>query len=364
MTVARQFSRVERLALQAAPGSSLQPQGTAAVVPSREEIFRTQKPLDAEIPRFDGSKKGEEAGGGPLAQAQGLKETRGANKMMEHTDSPLKLYGFMPIENPAPKVLSASDIDHYNEKGFVRPIRFFSEAEAEQNRAYFDDLIGRLLALNDGRDSYSINGFHMKCRYQYDIVMHPKILDAVEDLLGPNFFCWGSHFFCKMPQEGRPVPFHQDATYWPFDTSRTCTVWLAIDDADKENAALQFVPGSHREPRPAKTTDQKAAVLNVEVETDGEEKYVNAMRAGEASIHADLLIHGSEPNVSDRRRCGFTIRYCASDCRPLNKLWARQTVHCRGFTDSNDWTPIKIPEGEDISPMTRQDYEFAKLAAQ
>ena len=73
--------------------------------------------------------------------------------------------------------------------------------------------------------------------------------DKVEDLLGPNFFCWGSHFFCKLANESDHgfVPFHQDATYWPFDHNRTVTVWLAIDDADEENSAMNFIKGSHKE---------------------------------------------------------------------------------------------------------------------
>ena len=69
------------------------------------------------------------------------------------------------------------------------------------------------------------------------------------------------------------------------------------------------------------------------------------------SIHADLLIHGSLGNPSSRRRCGLTLRYCASDCVPLNRLWAKQAVHCRGTTDAAVWPPVARPEGEDLRPQ-------------
>ena len=67
----------------------------------------------------------------------------------------------------------------------------------------------------------------------------------VKDLLGENVIAWGSHFFCKMPGDGKRVSWHQDASYWPLTPSKAVTVWLAIDDADVENACMRYIPGSH-----------------------------------------------------------------------------------------------------------------------
>jgi ectoine hydroxylase-related dioxygenase (phytanoyl-CoA dioxygenase family) len=179
---------------------------------------------------------------------------------------------------------------------------------------------------SEGRDAYSVQSFHLKSRTMWDIASNPAILDRVQDILGPNFVMWGSHMFCKMPNDGRtmrPVPLHQDATYWPFQTTRTCTVWLALDDADEENSAMLFVPGSHRVVIPWNHFDEPGAVLANETPEPlshalpGEGLHTNAMPAGYVSMHADLLIHGSAPNLSARRRCGLTLRYCASDTRPL-----------------------------------------------
>src|SRR5213078_3074180 len=64
-------------------------------------------------------------------------------------------------------------------------------------------------------------------------------------LLGENVIGWGSHFFCKMPGDGKSVSWHQDASYWPLTPSKAVTVWLAIDDADVGNACMRFIPGSH-----------------------------------------------------------------------------------------------------------------------
>ena len=68
---------------------------------------------------------------------------------------------------------------------------------------------------------------------------------CVKDLLGENVIAWGSHFFCKMPGDGKRVSWHQDASYWPLSPSKAVTAWLAIDDADVENACMRYIPGSH-----------------------------------------------------------------------------------------------------------------------
>ena len=79
----------------------------------------------------------------------------------------------------------------------------------------------------------------------YDLLTHPRIVAHVADLLGEDVIGWGSHFFCKMPGDGKRVSWHQDASYWPLTPSKTVTAWLAIDDADVENACMRYLPRSH-----------------------------------------------------------------------------------------------------------------------
>ena len=134
----------------------------------------------------------------------------------------------------------------------------------------------------------------------------------VTDLLGDNVIAWGSHFFCKMPRDGKTVSWHQDASYWPLTPSHAVTVWLAIDDADRGNACMKFIPGSHRYGHLTykMSEDSESNILDQTVENAegiGQPVY-DELQAGECSIHSDLLLHGSEANNSDRRRCGLTLR--------------------------------------------------------
>jgi non-heme Fe2+,alpha-ketoglutarate-dependent halogenase len=224
---------------------------------------------------------------------------------------------FHPCTNPAPKVLTPEQVARFNRDGYLMPLRFFSYAEIADLREYFDRLLAKYLA--EGKDSYSISSAHLRHGRVWDVLTNPRIVAVVADLLGPNVIAWGSHFFCKMPRDGKAVSWHQDASYWPLTPSKAVTVWLAIDDADRGNACMRYIPGTHvlgHLTWRLSETDE-ANVLNQtvpDVDRYGEPVYVE-LRAGEASLHSDLLLHGSEANTSDRRRCGLTLRYTPSDVR-------------------------------------------------
>ena len=254
---------------------------------------------------------------------------------------------FYPSQVTDPKVLSREQISQFNRDGYVRGLRVFDAQETSRNRQYFDTLLAKVLAA--GGDSYSISTAHLKYGYVYDLITNPCIVDCVADILGPNIIGWGSHFFCKMPKDGKAVAWHQDASYWPLTPSKTVTVWLAIDDADRENACMKFVAGSqqvgHLTYRPSSEADHN--VLNQSI--DNAEQYgsvvYDELLAGEISIHADLLLHGSEANLSDRRRCGLTLRYCTPDVRAGSE-WNKKGVVVRGVDASGHWANPSRPSVE------------------
>jgi ectoine hydroxylase-related dioxygenase (phytanoyl-CoA dioxygenase family) len=222
---------------------------------------------------------------------------------------------FHPSATPHPKVLTPEQVARFNRDGYLMPFRFFSPEEAADIRSYFDRLLARYAA--EGKDSYSISSAHLRHGRVWDVLTNPRIVAVVADLLGPNVVAWGSHFFCKMPGDGKAVSWHQDASYWPLTPSKAVTVWLAIDDADRGNACMRYIPGTHVLGHLTwqLSEQDESNVLNQTVpgvEKYGDPVYVE-LKAGEASLHSDLLLHGSETNTSTRRRCGLTLRYTASD---------------------------------------------------
>ena len=256
---------------------------------------------------------------------------------------------FKPVENPAPKKLSPAQICAFNTKGFVQPFDIFDQSEIAVHRTYFDRLISDM----GDEGSYGINCYQARLRGLWDLCNEPRILDHVEDLIGPNIICWASAILSKEPHDPKAVPWHQDASFWRLTPARTVTVWLAIDDANPANSAMRFIPGSHKNGALKIRKTDKNSVFHIETagaETMGD-PFTNSLRAGQMSLHADMLVHGSQPNRSDRRRCGLTLRYCPPDVSIIDDEWAQgvEAIICRGTDPTGHWRHHPRPDGDAIT---------------
>jgi len=245
---------------------------------------------------------------------------------------------FHPSTVTNPQRLTLEEIDAYNREGYIKGISIFNAEEMVDHRHYFDALLAKVMAA--GKDSYSISTAHLTYGRVYDLITHPRIVAYVKDILGEDVVGWGSHYFCKMPHDGKRVSWHQDASFWPMSPAKTVTVWLAIDDADVENACMRFVPGSHHHGHLTYhlSEDAENNVLNQTVTNADQfgDPIDDILQAGEMSMHSDLLLHGSEANDSDRRRCGLTLRYCAADVR-AGMDWNTKGVIVSGTDPSGHW---------------------------
>ncbi len=242
-----------------------------------------------------------------------------------------------PYENP--RRLRREQIASYNENGFVKGLRIFDKEQMREHRAYFDRLLEK--QMREGGDSYSLRRMIRYCQPVWDIVNNPVVLDYVEDILGPDIVAWGTQYFCKLPGDGKVVSWHQDASYWPLTPAHTVTLWLAVDDSDRENGAMQVIPRTHTlghlDFDLSGADDNSVLPQKIKhAESYGDPLYFE-MKAGEISLHADMLVHGSEPNRSNRRRCGLTVRYAAADVRSLDDGWTKNSVVCRGTQPEGHW---------------------------
>lgn len=271
---------------------------------------------------------------------------------------------FRPVDPDRARTLTRSQVESFNANGFLSPLPVLDTEKAARVRAYIDDLLASVLAANDRRNAYSINNYHLVCAGLFDLIREPRIVALVEDVLGPQFVCWSSHLFAKLPGDPKDVPFHQDAVYWPMTPSKSVTAWLAIDDTDAANAAMQFVPGSHLEGPlehevlgldGSRVLDRRA--LGMETRSA---RSSNDLKAGEVSLHTDLLLHGSEPNPSQRRRVGLTLRYVAADVRLIEgfDFWRKGAVHLRAGDPDRFWSNRSRPEGEAPERMAEVWGEF------
>ena len=208
------------------------------------------------------------------------------------------------------KSLSAAAIERYARDGYVFPISVLSPGEARQYREQLEcaerDLGGPL------RGVYRIKP-HLLFTWLAELVRHPSVLDAVEDVLGPDILCWNTSFFTK--EAGSPgfVSWHQDATYWGLSEPDVVTAWVAFTESTLANGNMRVIPGSHRAPVPHVDTFHPDNLLSrgqeITVEVDESRAADIVLQAGEMSLHHVLMVHGSGANPSGDRRIGFAIRY-------------------------------------------------------
>ena len=211
------------------------------------------------------------------------------------------------------KTLTDEQVGAYREKGYHFPIRVMSPAEAAGYRAKLEDFEASQGGNIRGRRRQKL---YLLLTWVNELVRHPRILDAVEDVLGPDLLCWQTAFFIKEPDRKGFVSWHQDSTYWGLSAPDVCTAWLALSPATLKSGAMKVAPGTHKlaqlphadtfNPDNLLTRGQE---LKMEVDPSGTVDMV--LDAGEISLHHVMLAHASEPNRSQDRRIGLAIRYIA-----------------------------------------------------
>ena len=207
------------------------------------------------------------------------------------------------------KKLTAAQRAAYDENGYVDRIDIFTASEVEEIVA---ELAEAEAAFGHELDAAGRNNAHYVLPVLDRITHDSRILDAVEDLIGPDILVVGTTLFIKEPETNGFVSWHQDARYIGLEPHNWVTGWVALGDVSMENGCMQMVAGSHKAP------------LRAHVDTFGEDNILTRgqtvpdvdeasaipveMRAGQLSLHHPRIVHGSGPNLSQRRRLGFAIQ--------------------------------------------------------
>ncbi|MEK3722701.1 phytanoyl-CoA dioxygenase family protein [Paenibacillus sp. FSL H8-0034] len=232
--------------------------------------------------------------------------------------------------------ISELDSKKYHEQGYLiynKPV--FSEDKLNRLQAIFEE---QLLEKGD-KLSDELDRPHIRDPRLLEFLLSDEVLDLVEPLIGPNIGLWSSHFICKEPYKGRATPWHEDSAYWKgradsFDN--IVTLWLAIDRSTKVNGCMRVIPGTHTngfsEYIPVDRTTNTFATQVKEV--DESQAVYFELERGECSLHDSRIIHGAEPNTSAYRRCGYTMRYFATDIKVLNEreVWLARGKDLAGNT--------------------------------
>jgi non-heme Fe2+,alpha-ketoglutarate-dependent halogenase len=224
--------------------------------------------------------------------------------------------GASPASLPVlpPRSLTAAQVEQFRADGYLAPIPVLSGADALRTRSQLDAL---MLATGGLADPAARHKPHLYSKWVSDLVRHPRVLDAVEDVLGPDLLVWRATFFVKPAEDPHYVAWHQDSAYWGLDPSDVVTAWIALTDSSHDNGCLRVVPGSHLQPELPHGIHASADNMLVRGQSvtapvpDSDTRDVE-LQPGEMSLHHVGILHGSRPNRSPRPRVGLAVRYIAA----------------------------------------------------
>lgn len=205
--------------------------------------------------------------------------------------------------------LGEAAVAAFRRDGFYAPVDAFSAGEARRWRAAFEDF--ERAAPTRPRTRRKL---HVGLPWAREIVEDPRILDAVEALIGPDILVFTSTMFIKEPGSEEVAAWHQDATFFGLSPHEHVTAWVALSDAPVAAGCMRFLPGSHRRGQRRHVSEAVAGSINAGAQTlaeavDDASAVPAPLRAGQFSLHHTLVFHDSAPNRTADRRIGFGVSY-------------------------------------------------------
>jgi len=239
-------------------------------------------------------------------------------------------------------ILTNQQLADYDELGFLHSIPILSVDEVVYYRSQLEKTCqaigGRLTRLNT---------LHLFFRWAWDLSTHPRLLNCLEQVIGPNIVLKSTRVIYKYGQSASYVGWHQDGIRERLVDGRAPAIWLGLTAATVENGCLRLVPRSHRlgllahesspalEPLPGSTSaameswfrahgDELSERITRD-QPDSDSAFDLVMPAGEMSIHHPVILHGSNPNSSTECRIGLSASYSAPELYhgQLAVVWAR-----------------------------------------
>ena len=230
-----------------------------------------------------------------------------------------------------PKVLTKEQIEQYHDQGFISPVKVMSEKDAlliKEELEHVEEEFPNEI------NAESRNNLHLSFAFLDAIAHNTIIVDAMEDLIGPNISLWASVMFIKEPSSKHYVSWHQDATYMGLDTLDFPTPWIALSPSNRETGCMTMISGSHKtkiQEHEDTFADNNILTRGQAIQNVDESKAVDLiLRPGEMSIHHGAVIHGSQPNNSNQRRIGFSLQsYMPNHVKQVigRNIW----THVRGL---------------------------------
>lgn len=224
----------------------------------------------------------------------------------------------MNLDPPTVPSLSSNELDFFQREGYLIPPRpLFPEAKFDALRRHFEEKVARL---PDDISPESMDTPHFADPKLFEWLFADEVLDLVEPIIGPDIALFSSHFIAKPPGTGRRVPWHEDSAYWRklIEPHDVVTVWLAIDPSTRANGCMKVIPRTHAGAggfSDYEDVDHATNIFAAQIkpnQVDESQAVYLELQPNQCSLHHAKLMHASDPNTSNIRRCGYTMRYMST----------------------------------------------------
>ena len=251
------------------------------------------------------------------------------------------------------KRLEPAQVEQFKREGHLSPIRILDHEDARRYRSILESWEAKLGRPVQGPERTKP---HLIFQWVDALMRDSRVLDCIEELIGPDILCWNSWFWIKEADTSSYVSWHQDSQYWGLDTSQLVTAWLALSPASEAAGCMKVLPGSHQGD-PMQHVDlyhQDNLLTRGQEIVDVDESMAVTMplQTGEMSFHNIRIAHASAPNTTSDRRIGLSFHYMPAGTRQIKA----------------DWDCASLVRGEDrfghfeLSPAPRFDFDPIAMA--
>ena len=244
-------------------------------------------------------------------------------------------------------VLSDAQIEQVKNDGYVSPLTVLPRAEAEALRARletFEQTQGGSLRGSQRNKSFLLFS------WLNELIRDARVLDPIEQIIGPNILCWNTIFWIKEAGSQSFVSWHQDTRYWGLSSDEVLTAWIALSPASEDSGCMRVMPRTHTGdvlPHDDRYDANNMLTRGQEISDgmDDSAAVYMPLETGQMSIHNYRLAHASGANVSNDRRIGISMHFMPTDTKQIVGTWDTAAL-VRGIDEYGHFEEALRPQAD------------------